>query len=86
MNTHFIRQSLWFTAGLGIGAGSTWLFATREGRRTRRRIAHTVRDGRKRLTETGHDIFGKGTEMLDRGKQFVKETRFEVGRRLHAGR
>jgi len=54
MNNH-IQQSLWLTVGLGIGAGATWLFTTRDGRRARRQIAHMVKDGRERLNETGHD-------------------------------
>jgi len=87
MNNHFIQQSLWFTAGLGIGTGATWLFATRDGRRARRQVAHMVKDGRERLSETGHDVLEKGKELVDRGKEFVEETGAEVGRRLHfAGR
>jgi gas vesicle protein len=87
MNNHFIQQSLWFTAGLGIGAGATWLLATRDGRKARRKIGHMVREGRERLNEAGQDVFERGKEMLDRGKEFVEETGAEVGRRLHfAGR
>lgn len=86
MNNHLLQQSLSFTAGLGIGAGATWLLATRDGRKAQRKIAHMVKDGRERLHETGHDVFEKGREMLDRGKEFVEEHGAEVGRRLHFAR
>jgi hypothetical protein len=87
MNNHLIKKSLWFTAGLGIGAGATWLFGTRGGRKARRQIARMVEDGRERLTEAGHDVLGKGEELYERGKEFAEHTGAEVGRRLHsAGR
>lgn len=83
MNNNYIQQSLWFTAGLGLGASAIWLFATRDGRRARRQIAHMVKDGRERLAETGHDVLEKSKELMDRGKDFVQKTGAEVGRRLH---
>lgn len=83
MNNHFIKQSLLFTAGIGVGAGSTWLFATRGGRRTRKQIGHMVKDGGERLHETGHNVFERGKEMLNRGKELAEEAGGAVGRRLH---
>ena len=87
MNNHLMAKTLWFTTGLGIGAGATWLFGTRSGRRARRQITRVVEDGRERLTEAGHDVLEKGGELYERGKEFVGHTGSEVGRRLHlAGR
>jgi hypothetical protein len=83
MNTHLIKQSLLFTAGVGVGAGSTWLFATRGGRRARLQFAHMVKDGGERLSEAGQDAFEKGKEMLNRGKELAEEAGAAVGRRLH---
>jgi len=83
MNNHFIQQSLWFTVGLGTGAGATWLLATRAGCRARRKMAHMVHDGCERLNDAGRAVFDRGKEILDRGKEFVEETGADVYRRVH---
>ena len=83
MNNHLIGKSLWLTAGIGVGAGATWLYGTRSGRKARRQIARVAEDGRERLTEAGHDVLEKGEELYERGKEFMEHTGTEVGRRLH---
>jgi len=81
------EKILWFVAGVGIGAGATFLFGTREGRKYRRQAARMVEDGCEQITEAGREALDKGKELLQNSREFVEETGRRVGARLHvAGR
>ena len=86
MNNHFIQQSLWFTAGLGIGIGATWLFATRDGRRARRQVAHMVKDGREYIVKAGESACETGKEFYERGKELAEDARERIESGLRAVR
>jgi gas vesicle protein len=78
------ERILWFAAGIGIGAGATFLFGTREGRKYRRQVARMVEDRYEQIAEAGREAIDKGKEMVEEGRQFVEETGKRVGARLHS--
>ena len=82
-------DGLWMIAGIGIGAGVTYLFATRQGRRLRRNlyrkadqyrakfVAGTqdmLENGREILEQRGREVFEKGKDLRDSGKEFFKNS------------
>ena len=73
--------ALWLIAGVGIGAGCTYLFATREGRRFRRKVYRTAQDYSAEMLESGREMMDKGKDLLDRGKAFASNTREFLGHR-----
>ncbi|MBI4478752.1 MAG: YtxH domain-containing protein [Acidobacteria bacterium] len=77
------EKVLWLIAGLGIGAGVTFLFGTRAGRNYRRQIGRVVEEGCDQITEVGKDALEKGKELYESGREFVEETGKRVGARLH---
>jgi hypothetical protein len=81
------ERILWFVTGVGIGAGATFLFGTREGRKYRRQMARMVEDRCEQIGEASREVIDKGKEFLETGREFVEETGRRVGARLHvAGR
>ena len=66
---------VWLIAGIGIGAGSTYILATRGGRRLRRKIARQSTQLRDRLFSSGKDIVGRSKSLIDRGKQTGDQVR-----------
>jgi hypothetical protein len=81
------ERVLWFVSGIGLGAGATFLFGTREGRRYRRQVARMVEDKYDQISEAGCEAIDRGKELLEEGRNFVQETGARIGRELHlAGR
>jgi YtxH-like protein len=72
--------ALWLISGVGIGAGCTYLFATRDGRRLRRRVARMAEDCRSHLAEGGKEMMEGGKELLDKGKALADDAREFIGR------
>ena len=85
MKTNREGKSLWFIAGLGIGAGATWFLATNSGRRTQLKLRRMAEEGCDRVAETSREILDKGKELAGRGKDAAVETRDWVGEKLHIG-
>ena len=77
------EKIFWLVAGAGIGAGATYLFGTREGRRYRRQVARMVEDGCEQLEVVRQDVLESGKEVFERGKEIVEETGAKVSRKLH---
>ena len=81
-----MQNAAWFAAGIGLGIASTWLIATPRGRRARRNLARRVDQGCDELQRTTRDVKEKmtarGMEMVDSGRQFVKEAGAELGKRM----
>ena len=86
MNTSYVGKGLWFVAGVGIGAGATWLFATRGGRKARRQVAHMVKDGREYIVKAGESACETGKEFYERGKEFAEDARERIESGLRAVR
>ena len=74
----------WLVGGIGIGAGCTYLFATREGRRLRRNMYRRAEDCRERVVSAGKDMLENGKELLDRGKDLGHDAREFLGRSARA--
>ena len=74
--------ALWLIGGVGIGAGCTYLFATREGRRFRRKVYRTAQDYRNEMLESGREMMDKGKDLIDRGKVMANNTREFFGDRI----
>jgi gas vesicle protein len=77
------ERVLWFVIGASIGAGATFLFGTKEGRRYRRQMARMAEETCEQITETGQEILDKGRKVYESGREFVEETGKRVGARLH---
>ena len=73
---------LWLVAGVGIGAGCTYLVATREGRRFRRKVYRTAQDYRNEMLESGREMMEKGKDFIDRGKAVASNTREFIQQRV----
>ena len=71
---------LWLISGVGIGAGCTYLFATRDGRRLRRRLHQRG----ARLVETSQDWVESGKQLVDRGVELANDVGDFVGSKVHA--
>ena len=77
-----MQHAAWFAAGIGLGIASTWLIATPRGRRARRNMARMVDQSCEEFQKATKNVRDKGMEMVDSGKEFVKETSAELGRRM----
>ena len=78
------EKFLWLIAGLGLGTGITFLFATTEGRRVRRDLWRLAKESGERITEGGQEVLEKGKQVYERGKEVVDEAMefVERGRRF----
>jgi len=77
------RDSLLFIAGLGIGAGATWFFGTRSGRKAQKKLVRLAEDGRDRIAETSRELLDKGRDLAERSLEFAEEAGQRVGQKLH---
>ncbi|MCH7979000.1 MAG: YtxH domain-containing protein [Acidobacteria bacterium] len=64
---------VWLVAGLGLGAGVTYLFTTKSGKKARRYVSRMAEDGRERLTESGQEVLERGKALYERGKEMADE-------------
>ena len=71
---------LWLICGVGVGAGFTLLFATRDGRRMRRRFHRRV----ARLVETGQGWMEGGRQVVDRSIELANDVGEVIGSKLRA--
>jgi len=80
------QHAAWFAAGIGLGIASTWLIATPRGRRARRNAARQVSrmadQGREEVQKATRRARDRGMEMMGSGREFVRETGADLGRRL----
>ena len=73
MSRHRGFGIVWLVAGLGLGAGVTYLFTSKSGKKARRYVSRMAEDGRERLTETGQEVLDRGKELYERGKEMADE-------------
>ncbi len=64
---------VWLVAGLGLGAGVTYLFTTKSGKKARRYVSRMAEDGRERFTEGGQEVLERGKALYERGKEMADE-------------
>ena len=64
---------VWLVAGLGLGAGVTYLFTTKSGKKARRYVSRMAEDGREKLAESGQEVLERGKELFERGKEMADE-------------
>lgn len=73
MSKHRGFGIVWLLAGLGLGAGVTYLFTTKSGKKARRYVSRMAGDGRERLAENSQEVLGRGKELYERGKEMADE-------------
>ena len=73
MRRHSGERFLWLVAGLGLGAGVTFLFTSKTGKKARRYVYRMAEDGRERLAEGGQEVLERGKELYERGKEIADE-------------
>ena len=71
------EKFIWLSVGAGGGAGLTYLFGTKDGKRVRRRLHRLAERGRYRVVEGGK-------ELLDRGKEMADDARAALARSTRA--
>lgn len=78
---------VWLISGIAIGATLGLLFAPHSGEETRHKIKKVARQGGDRLREHSEDIYAKGRDLFDRGREMADEASgiFERGRDLVDG-
>jgi YtxH-like protein len=86
MRTNGVKDALWFTAGLGIGVGATWFFATKSGKRTQQKLVSMTEDCRDKVVETGREFLDKGKDLVERSMEMAGESRNWVGQKLHVAK
>jgi len=59
------KTAMWFLIGVGMGTLVGILYAPVKGRETRRQISRTAGDARDYVTETSHDLYEKGRELVE---------------------
>ena len=81
-----MRQNgiVWLIGGIGIGAGCGYLFATRDGRRLRRRLHRKAKDCGAQLVETSQEWVDSGKQLIDRGMELVNDAGEFLGSKVHA--
>ena len=73
MRTNSGEKFLWLLAGAGLGAGLTFLFATKAGQKARRQMKRYAEDTGERLAEGSQEVLEKGKQVYERGKEVVDE-------------
>ncbi len=73
---------VWFVAGASIGATLALLFAPESGEATRHRIGKQARKGKRAFSEAGQEVFDKGRDLYDRGREVADEVA-DKGRDLY---
>ena len=73
MSSHRGYGFVWLVAGLGLGAGVTYLFTSKSGAKARRYVSRMAEDGRERLTESGQEVLDHGKSLYERGKEMADE-------------
>lgn len=78
------ESTLWFFAGMAIGATIALLYAPDSGEETRKRIRKAARQGADRLADSGRQLVDRGrelaeeaNEMMERGRTLINEAAFE---------
>jgi len=74
----------WLIGGAVLGSAVALLLAPESGERTRRKLIHQAKAGRKTLLESGQELFERGRELYERGRELAEEAAelFERGRRI----
>ncbi len=73
MSRHRGFGIVWLVAGLGLGAGVTYLFTSKSGEKARRYVSRMAEDGRERLAESSHEVLERGKALYERGKEMADE-------------
>ncbi len=73
MSRHRGFGIVWLVAGLGLGAGVTYLFTSKSGEKARRYVSRMAEAGRERLTESGQEVLDRGKSLYKRGKEMADE-------------
>jgi hypothetical protein len=71
MNT--VKGAFWLVGGAGIGAGFTYLYATRKGRRMRRQLSRMLDSYRYNIEDSGRDLLERGKELAESARTFWGE-------------
>jgi gas vesicle protein len=74
----------WFVFGTLVGVTAAVLLAPEPGEKTRGRLAKSAALGRKNILQSSQDVFERGRELVERGRDIAQEASemFERGRRI----
>jgi gas vesicle protein len=74
----------WFVFGTVVGVSAAILLAPDSGKHIRRKLTKHAARGRKNFLGTSQEVFEKGRELFERGRDIAQEASemFERGRRI----
>lgn len=78
--------TLWFLAGLGIGAAVGLLYAPKTGEETRQKIREAAEQGRDVVKDSGQKAREQAGTWADKGRDYLKSQKDQTGSAVDAGR
>jgi gas vesicle protein len=78
--------TLWFLAGLGIGAAVTLLYAPKTGEETRQKIRQTAEQGRDVVKEGAQKAREQAGTWGDKGRDYLNSQKDQISAAVDAGR
>lgn len=76
----------YFLLGLGVGVAVGMVFAPMSGQETRGRIRSKAAEGGDYLKRRSEDLRESATDLVDRGKNVVRNQREQLNAAVEAGR
>jgi gas vesicle protein len=84
MERDYSSNVIWFISGVALGAAVALLLAPEKGERTRRKLIKHAERGRKRVLESGREVYERGRDLYERGREVAEDAAelFERGRKV----
>ena len=78
--------TLWFLAGLGIGAAVGLLYAPKTGEETRQKIREAAEQGRDVVKDSAQKAREQAGTWADKGRDYLNSQKDQLGAAVDAGR
>jgi gas vesicle protein len=78
--------TLWFLAGLGIGAVVGLLYAPKTGEETRQNIREAAEQGRDVVKDSAQKVREQAGTWADKGRDYLNSQKDQIGSAVDAGR
>jgi gas vesicle protein len=78
--------TLWFLAGLGIGAAVGLLYAPKTGEETRQKIREAAEQGRDVVKDSAQKAREQAGTWADKGRDYLNSQKDQIGAAVDAGR
>jgi gas vesicle protein len=86
MSDNNVGGTLWFLAGLGIGAAVGLLYAPKTGAETRQKIREAAEQGRDVVQDGTQKAREQAGTWADKGRDYLNSQKDQIGAAVDAGR